>query len=669
MTPSSPKARSAFAAALEPLARATVDPVEATDLILSLLLIHRGLRDTLAWETIRHVVSQAASSPGDATATQALDLRAHAELTSELRVLQTAMDWPTTAPLTDLEPAEDFPIHLLAPVLDSFPGPGRSWHRTLGDTTVDVLLRGEATLLSWGSRSSPTSRLLSHAAAGSVHHRSVVYDPACGTGELLWTLAGKAAAPRLLGNDLDPSILRIAHLRAALRGITLTSTTQDIVRDLSAPDVGADVVVCDAGRMILDGQDEVPEVEDPRGPRSSRRDQAAAALKVLRHAAGSLAPAGKGYVIVPQEAFTAQTHHPGHQNREWLVRSGALQGIVELGESVASYTEGELLLCVLQAPGETAASTDVILIDASQEDDTVDRISGWMDSLRSGQRPSGVRAGTCARRLVSTGGRIGTPSSLLPAHLTPDVAHEGLVLGRMTLLDAVDSARTAMTRVAARVRIDPAAQRIESLQSLIDAGMVRELAAGFDPETEASTTAATGPGQDRSARKARLLRPLVRTDQSPVVTVPPDREPAQEGDLVFSPEDRGVARPAPPGDAGWLVRPQDRVLRPDPSQLDPGYLIHCLKEPWDRSSRAVVGGIGGRSVTGAPRATPTIRPWSDFLVPVVPLNDQRELMAALRALDDVAMAADHMAHQARDHRILLAQHLRFRHAPEQPTAP
>lgn len=659
MTPSSPQGRPDFATALAPLSRATVDPIEATDLILSLLLLHREIRAGAAWESVAQTIAQAASAPGDLTPTQALDVLAVQELTSEFRVLDEVLDWPAgSAPLSGVDLAEDFPLHLMAPVLEAFPGPGRSWHRTLADTAVEVMLRGEATLLSHGSRSSVTSRILTRAAAGSVHHHAVVYDPACGTGEVLWALSTDAAAPEFIGNDLDPDILRIAHLRAALRGVRLSSSTQDIVRDLSTPQVKADVVVCEAGRMILDGHEEVHEDETPA--RSiALHGQAAAGLKVLRHAAAALSPHGRAYVIVPQVILDAQVHYPARQNREWLVQSGALESLVQLGGSVASYTEEELLLCVLRAPGDGAEETPVQLIDASQEDEIVEQIGPWMDSLRAGQRPLGVRAGTVDRRRLIRGGILHRPATMLPAYLRPDDAHEGLLLGRMSLQDAMAAVRKSMTAATARAKVAVGAQTMVSLQSLIDSGAVTEVRAGHDEQAAVSAT------EDGKTQRVRLLRPLVRLDQSPVVTVPADMDLVQDGDLVFAPEDTGVVRPAPAGGARWVVRPQDRVLRVDPTRLSQDFLLFCLRQPWDETSRAQVGGISRGPTTGSTRRQSPLRPWSDYSIPLLPLAEQRELIAALRALDDLAVAADDLAQQARQQKTRLAQHLRFRHDLDQ----
>src|SRR5699024_12359161 len=71
-----------------------------------------------------------------------------------------------------------------------------------------------------------------------------VFDPACGTGELLFRVGSSGAARA--GQDADPDAARFATARARLQGHSSTEIrTGDTLRSDQWPDHRAPLVACD----------------------------------------------------------------------------------------------------------------------------------------------------------------------------------------------------------------------------------------------------------------------------------------------------------------------------------------------------------------------------------------------------------------------------------------
>ncbi|MFM9613234.1 N-6 DNA methylase [Streptomyces niveiscabiei] len=206
--------------------------------------------------------------------------------------------------------------------------------------------------------------------AGLEHPEPVftVLDPACGTGTLL-AAAGRqwGADLRLLGQDNDATLTRLAEARLAVDGLSNVSLrTGDTLRADAHPGADADVVLCDPPSNDRDwGHAEL--ATDPRWvygqpPRTEPE------LAWVQHVVASLAPGGVAVLVLPP-AIAAR--RAGRRIRSGLLRAGLLRAVIALPPGAAPPYGVGLHVWVLHAKGagaqgEEEPRTELTLVDTAR---------------------------------------------------------------------------------------------------------------------------------------------------------------------------------------------------------------------------------------------------------------------------------------------------------------
>lgn len=183
-----------------------------------------------------------------------------------------------------------------------------------------------------------------------------VFDPACGIGSLLLACAGEATA---VGQELNASAARLASARAQLRGVDLSITAGDSLRDDRWDGLRADLVVCNPPVNVTDwGRDDL--LIDARWEFGAPT-RAEGELAWLQHCYAHAAPGGR--VIVVMSASVAY-RKAGRRIRAELVRRGALTQVVALPAGMAASHPQAVHLWFLTRPASPdSAGGTVRMVD------------------------------------------------------------------------------------------------------------------------------------------------------------------------------------------------------------------------------------------------------------------------------------------------------------------
>ncbi|GAA1919233.1 N-6 DNA methylase [Streptomyces sodiiphilus] len=224
----------------------------------------------------------------------------------------------------------------------------------------------------------PLARLMVAALAASRPGTTprTVLDPACGAGGLLlaaarhWGTPGDG--PRLLGQERDPVLARLAAVRLALTtadvgqpvGPGADIRAGDTLRADAWPDETADAVLSNPPFNERSwGQEEL--TTDPRWvyghpPRTEPE------LAWVQHVLAHLAPGGTAVVVLPPAAAARRA---GRRIRAALLRGGALRAVIALPPGAAPPHAVALQLWLLYKPrpGETAgAGSSLLFVDTAR---------------------------------------------------------------------------------------------------------------------------------------------------------------------------------------------------------------------------------------------------------------------------------------------------------------
>jgi len=187
-----------------------------------------------------------------------------------------------------------------------------------------------------------------------------IYDPACGSGGLL--LAASASAPgsaRLVGQELNPSTWRLAHLGAAVHGLTLDlgSAPADTLHDDLHPGLRADTLLANPPFNVIDwGAGQAP--DDPRWAKVAPPSRSANLAWVL-HALHHLAPDGHGAIVLAMGSLTDRRRDEVAARRA-IIESGRLRAILALPDRLFWTTSIPACVWVLGP----ARSDTVLFVDA-----------------------------------------------------------------------------------------------------------------------------------------------------------------------------------------------------------------------------------------------------------------------------------------------------------------
>jgi SAM-dependent methyltransferase len=182
-----------------------------------------------------------------------------------------------------------------------------------------------------------------------------VFDPACGSGNLL-RIAASAGAERLLGQEIDEQLARITRARVgATEGEHIVAG--DALRSDAFVDLRADVVVCDPPFGNRDwGHEEL--ALDPRwGYGVPPKGEPEFAW--VQHCLAHVKPGGTVVVALPASVASRRS---GRSIRRTLLQRGALRAVAALPAGVLMSTGIPIHLWVLRRP-DTGRADSVLLVD------------------------------------------------------------------------------------------------------------------------------------------------------------------------------------------------------------------------------------------------------------------------------------------------------------------
>ncbi|OMI40880.1 N-6 DNA methylase [Streptomyces sparsogenes] len=177
---------------------------------------------------------------------------------------------------------------------------------------------------------------------------ATVFDPACGIGVLLLSVASRAGA-RCRGQELDADSARFAQLRADLLGRSgVRVVAGDSLRADEWPDLKADLVVCDPPAGVTEwGREEL--LLDARWDLGTP-SKAEGELAWLQHAYAHTVPGGHVLMVMPASVAYRKA---GRRIRAELVRRGIVRQVVALPPGTATSHALPVHLWCLRRPEST----------------------------------------------------------------------------------------------------------------------------------------------------------------------------------------------------------------------------------------------------------------------------------------------------------------------------
>jgi hypothetical protein len=218
--------------------------------------------------------------------------------------------------------------------------------RKPGDLISDLVERFVASVTRSGGEHASTPPLVRAVRHFAGETSGVVYDPACGIGDLLLSAGGDRVSSRV-GQDVAEGLPEFVRRRAFLekrRGMIQTAQG-DTLRGDRFPDLKAHLVVCDPPSGQLDwGREEL--LLDPRWE-IALPPKAEGELAWLQHCYFHTLPGGRAVVVLPASAAYRRS---GRRIRAELVRNGILDTLVALPGGLAAGHSAPVHLWVLQRP-------------------------------------------------------------------------------------------------------------------------------------------------------------------------------------------------------------------------------------------------------------------------------------------------------------------------------
>ncbi|MFD4762744.1 class I SAM-dependent DNA methyltransferase [Streptomyces sp. NPDC058439] len=180
---------------------------------------------------------------------------------------------------------------------------------------------------------------------------ATVFDPACGIGVLLLSVAGEAGT-RCRGQEIDADSARFAQLRADLLGRSgVRIVAGDSLRADGWPGLKADLVVCDPPAGVTEwGREEL--LLDSRWELGTP-SKAEGELAWLQHAYAHTEPGGQVLMVMPASVAYRKA---GRRIRAGLVRRGILRQVIALPPGTATSHALPVHLWCLQRPENTGSA-------------------------------------------------------------------------------------------------------------------------------------------------------------------------------------------------------------------------------------------------------------------------------------------------------------------------
>ncbi|MFJ4481631.1 class I SAM-dependent DNA methyltransferase [Streptomyces longwoodensis] len=179
---------------------------------------------------------------------------------------------------------------------------------------------------------------------------AIVFDPACGIGSLLLSVAADNGT-NCCGQELDTASARFAQFRADLSGRPgARIVAGDSLRSDQWPELKADLVVCDPPAGVTEwGREEL--LLDSRWELGTP-SKAEGELAWLQHAYAHTAPGGQVFIVMPASVAYRKA---GRRIRAELVRRGIVRQVVALPPGTATSHALPVHLWCLRRPMKTNA--------------------------------------------------------------------------------------------------------------------------------------------------------------------------------------------------------------------------------------------------------------------------------------------------------------------------
>ncbi|TDD37982.1 SAM-dependent methyltransferase [Actinomadura sp. KC06] len=237
--------------------------------------------------------------------------------------------------------------------------------RTPGQLVRDLAERFVASASHSGGEHVSTPALVRVVRHFAGETKGVVYDPACGVGDMLLSVGGANVAGRV-GQDAAETLPAFVRSRAALEGRpgTIEVAHGDALRDDRFPRLKADLVVCDPPSGQADwGRDDL--LLDPRWE-IALPPKAEGDLAWLQHCYFHTAPGGRALIVLPASAAYRRS---GRRIRAEIVRGGILDTLVALPGGLVAGHSAPVHLWVLRRPAaQPGPDARVRMIDLTDAD-------------------------------------------------------------------------------------------------------------------------------------------------------------------------------------------------------------------------------------------------------------------------------------------------------------
>jgi len=227
------------------------------------------------------------------------------------------------------------------------------------ERAVDAMGRGGSENGYIGNR---VSNFLAQISAQDAH--GVVYDPACGIGDVLTQLSdlGQTAGGPItwmVGHDIDPSAIVLADQRGLLHNAPLELDNVDVLAKDPSPDLRADLIVADPPYgMHYDKYD----LLDRRWAHGTP-SQSSSELAWIQHAIWHLADDGVAYVVTSAGPLFRSGRDA--QIRRALIQGGCIEAVYALPPKLLQHTSMPVAVWVLRKPG---GSRSIRFVDAKSAD-------------------------------------------------------------------------------------------------------------------------------------------------------------------------------------------------------------------------------------------------------------------------------------------------------------
>ena len=273
---------------------------------------------------------------------------------------------------TEVLTSQSLDPQALARVVDMIAEADPSHLDAIADFVLERLAKAQGKMgADHGFVGSRTSALLAGLAAA--RPTAVLYDPACGIAAALLAAVEDGARPaRIVGHDVNGEALRIARQRALLHEVHIDLVQTDVLREDVDPELRADVVIAEPPLGLrLDSHGLLTDHRFQFGtpPRGS------ADTAWLQHVIAHLTETGRGYVLTSMGPLFREEERGV---RTELVRSGCVEAIVGLPGKMLPHTAIPLALWVLRRPTPVDAASQILLIDAAEEEAPEADITAWI---------------------------------------------------------------------------------------------------------------------------------------------------------------------------------------------------------------------------------------------------------------------------------------------------